>query len=89
MYEKDRNDVVGLILAKDLLFIDPEDELPMRSFMSLFCRPIQSVWPDDRLTEVIQFVFLTCCPVSYHIHDFNRCLNYSSNRMGIWPLFEM
>jgi metal transporter CNNM len=24
VYDRDRNDVVGLILAKDLIFIDPE-----------------------------------------------------------------
>ena len=24
MYDKDRNDIVGLLLAKDLLFVDPE-----------------------------------------------------------------
>lgn len=52
IYDRDRNDVVGLILAKDLLFIDPEDELPMRSFMTVFCRPIQTVWPDDKLNDV-------------------------------------
>lgn len=24
MYEKDHNDIIGLILAKDLIFVDPE-----------------------------------------------------------------
>ena len=68
VYEKDRNDVVGLILAKDLLFLDPEDALPMRSFMTLFSRPIQSVWPDDSLAEVpislyiIVYYILFCRP---------------------------
>jgi metal transporter CNNM len=52
VYENGRDDVVGLLLAKDLLFLDPEDELPVRSVMSLFRRQIQSVWPDDRLHEV-------------------------------------
>lgn len=53
IYERDQNDVVGLILAKDLLFIDPEDELPMRNFMSVFSRKIERVWPDQKLHEVI------------------------------------
>lgn len=46
--------MVGLILAKDLIFIDPDDEVPMRNFLHLFSRPIQTVWPDEKLGDVLQ-----------------------------------
>ena len=52
VYERDRNNVVGLLLAKDLLFVDPEDEISVRSFIGLFGRSLHLVWPDDRLGEV-------------------------------------
>lgn len=45
---------MGLILAKDLIFIDPEDEVPMRNFYHLFSRPIQAAWPEDKLADVLQ-----------------------------------
>lgn len=53
IYDRDPNDVIGVILTKDLLFIDPEDDVPIKSFTDLFCRPIQSVWPDQKLGDVL------------------------------------
>jgi metal transporter CNNM len=38
--------------VKDLIFIDPEDEIPLRSFLTVFSRPLPSVWPDQKLDEV-------------------------------------
>jgi len=29
VYKKDINDIVGLIFAKDLILVNPEDELPL------------------------------------------------------------
>jgi metal transporter CNNM len=52
VYGKDRSDIVGVMLAKDLIFIDPEDETPVRNFISLFGRPYITVWSDDKLGHV-------------------------------------
>ena len=38
---------------KDLIFIDPEDEVPIRSFVQIFGRGIHFVWPDDTLGDVL------------------------------------
>ncbi|RYH13697.1 hypothetical protein EON65_35010 [archaeon] len=33
VYDRDLNDIVGLVLAKDLIFVDPEDEIPVENFI--------------------------------------------------------
>ncbi|CAM9847931.1 unnamed protein product [Chrysoparadoxa australica] len=53
VYGKDRNDILGLLLAKDLIFIDPEDETPVKNFVEIFGRGLQVVWPDQTLGEVL------------------------------------
>mmetsp|Transcript_1144 Transcript_1144/g.1853 ORF Transcript_1144/g.1853 Transcript_1144/m.1853 type:complete len:655 (-) Transcript_1144:172-2136(-) len=54
VYGRDRNDIAGVLLAKDLIFIDPEDETPVRNFITLFGRPYQVVWHDSNLGEVLK-----------------------------------
>jgi len=39
--------------VKDLIFIDPEDEVPVRSFVQIFGRSVHVVWPDDPLGDVL------------------------------------
>jgi metal transporter CNNM len=34
----DINDIIGLLLTKDLIFIDPDDEVPISSFIEIFGR---------------------------------------------------
>lgn len=53
IYQEDRNDVIGLLLVKDLLFVDPEDDIPIKNFMTLFGRPLQSIWPDQKLKDTL------------------------------------
>ena len=53
VFGRDRNDIVGLIFAKDLLFIDYKDETPIKNVLSLFGRAAQTVWPDQNLQEVL------------------------------------
>ena len=48
------DEIVGLILVKDLIFIDPDDETPITNFLHVFGRNVQTVWPDQRLHEVLQ-----------------------------------
>jgi metal transporter CNNM len=48
------DDVVGLMLVKDLIFIDPDDETPIANFLTVFGRTIQTVWPDQGLHEALQ-----------------------------------
>lgn len=53
IYQESRNDIIGLLLVKDLLFVDPEDEIPIKNFMTLFGRPLQSIWPDQKLKDTL------------------------------------
>lgn len=53
IYEFSKSNVVGILLVKDLIFIDPEDSVPIRSFIQIFGRSVHAVWPDDTLGEVL------------------------------------
>lgn len=49
VYEANKDDIIGLILVKDLLFVDPEDATPLKNFVQLFGRQPTLVWQDDTL----------------------------------------
>lgn len=53
IYEADQNDVIGILLTKDLIFVDPEDDLTVGNFLRLFGRPPVVVWGDDKLGETM------------------------------------
>jgi CBS domain-containing protein len=53
VFEVSRNNVIGLLFVKDLIFIDPEDDTPIRSFVQIFGRGVHVVWPDDKLGDVL------------------------------------
>lgn len=40
VFGKDRNDVIGLLFTKDLIFIDPDDETPLNKFVQIFGRAV-------------------------------------------------
>lgn len=46
--------MIGLLLVKDLIFIDPEDETRLADFVQIFGRPLKFVWPDDKLGDVLR-----------------------------------
>lgn len=55
IYEgKHRSNVIGLLFVKDLIFIDPDDEIPLRNFVRIFGRGVHVVWPDDKLGDVLR-----------------------------------
>lgn len=41
IYDQSVDDIVGLMLVKDLVFVDPNDRLPVRSFLRRFARHVQ------------------------------------------------
>jgi len=53
VYEISRNNIIGLLFVKDLIFLDPEDNVPVRSFIQIFGRNVHLVWPDDTLGDVL------------------------------------
>lgn len=44
---------MSLILAKDLIFVDPEDDIPISNFVDMFGRKPIFVWHDDKLGETL------------------------------------
>ncbi len=57
VYDGDKDIIIGLILTKELLFVDLEDEVPIRTFMSLFPRSILGVQESETLSEVFSTIF--------------------------------
>eukprot|EP00531_Pseudo-nitzschia_arenysensis_P009175 CAMPEP_0116145954 /NCGR_PEP_ID=MMETSP0329-20121206/16900_1 /TAXON_ID=697910 /ORGANISM="Pseudo-nitzschia arenysensis, Strain B593" /LENGTH=731 /DNA_ID=CAMNT_0003641657 /DNA_START=184 /DNA_END=2379 /DNA_ORIENTATION=- len=56
VFEISKNNIIGLLFVKDLIFLDPEDCVPVRSFIQIFGRNIHLVWPDDTLGDVLAFL---------------------------------
>jgi len=54
IYEVDVQNVIGLLFTKDLIFIDPDDETPVKKFWEIFGRGPHLVWPDDKLGDVLR-----------------------------------
>ena len=54
IYEDTKDNVTGLLFTKDLIFIDPEDETPIRNFVQIFGRGLHVVWPDQNLGDVLR-----------------------------------
>ena len=53
VYEVTKSNVVGLLFVKDLIFLDPEDDIPVKNFVQIFGRGLHIVWPDDTLGHVL------------------------------------
>jgi len=53
IYEITKDNIIGLLFVKDLIFLDPEDEIPIRNFVQIFGRGVHVVWPDDKLGDVL------------------------------------
>eukprot|EP00533_Pseudo-nitzschia_delicatissima_P016068 CAMPEP_0197280056 /NCGR_PEP_ID=MMETSP1432-20130617/20974_1 /TAXON_ID=44447 /ORGANISM="Pseudo-nitzschia delicatissima, Strain UNC1205" /LENGTH=744 /DNA_ID=CAMNT_0042746681 /DNA_START=128 /DNA_END=2363 /DNA_ORIENTATION=- len=53
VFEISKSNIIGLLFVKDLIFLDPEDCVPVRSFIQIFGRNVHVVWPDDLLGDVL------------------------------------
>ncbi|EED95454.1 predicted protein, partial [Thalassiosira pseudonana CCMP1335] len=56
VYEVSKSNVIGLLFVKDLIFLDPEDEIPVKNFVQIFGRGLHIVWPDDKLGSVLKLL---------------------------------
>ena len=52
VYEGNRENIVGLIFSKDLILINPEEEVPIRTVMQCHERVIHAVYNDSTLEVV-------------------------------------
>ena len=53
VWEASVSNIIGLLFVKDLIFVDPDDETPIKDFVKVFGRGAHVVWPDDSLGEVL------------------------------------
>jgi metal transporter CNNM len=56
VYEISKSNIVGLLFVKDLIFMDPEDELLVKNFVQIFGRGLHVVWADDHLGNVLKLL---------------------------------
>jgi len=56
VYEVSKSNIVGLLFVKDLIFLDPEDEIPVKNFTHIFGRGLHFVWADDNLGDVLKLL---------------------------------
>ncbi len=53
VYEDVPSNVIGMLFVKDLIFINPIDETPVRNFVQIFGRGAHVIWQDDKLGDVL------------------------------------
>eukprot|EP00127_Corallochytrium_limacisporum_P001577 Clim_evm30s66 gene=Clim_evmTU30s66 len=53
VYEGERENIIGVVFAKDLAFVDPDDNMPVRTVMSFYKRPLQAVFWDATLLALL------------------------------------
>ena len=54
VYARERQHVVGLLFVKDLIFVDPEDEVPLAEYLRVFERSIELVDAEANLDDVLR-----------------------------------
>ncbi|KAF0694989.1 Aste57867_14158 [Aphanomyces stellatus] len=71
VYGADINDVLGVILVKDLIFVDPTVACTAADFFHLFGRSVHRVWPDSTLGDVLAAFKLGRTHLAI-VHDVNN-----------------
>lgn len=56
VYENIPSNIIGMLFVKDLIFVNPIEEIPVRKFVDIFGRGAHVVWVDDNLGEVLAFL---------------------------------
>jgi hypothetical protein len=55
-YDRNRpsnDNIVGLLIVKDLILLDPADETPVHVLLNLYPRPLECVFPTTTLKEIL------------------------------------
>ena len=53
VFKEDRTNIVHILFAKDLLFIDPDDEKPIEEVCKFYKNEVNFVYGDTSLTEML------------------------------------
>ena len=46
--------IIGLLIVKDLLLLDPQDAIPISTILNLYGRPVTKVFDDVQLADLLQ-----------------------------------
>ncbi|ETW01998.1 hypothetical protein H310_06516 [Aphanomyces invadans] len=71
VWGRDLNDILGVVFAKDLIFVHPQDNGTLLDFMHLFGRSVHRVWPDSSLGDVLHAFKLGRTHLAI-VHDVNN-----------------
>lgn len=54
IYETDKNNIIGLLHARDLAFVDPDDQIQVQSHMEFYKREVLFFWEETTLDELLK-----------------------------------
>lgn len=54
VYSGSKDNIVGIIIVKDLILVDEEDELPLETILHFYGRQVIKVFPDMHLDEILK-----------------------------------
>lgn len=47
--------MIGIVFAKDIVYVDPKAQVPLREFAHVFARAAHRIWADSTLGEALKF----------------------------------
>lgn len=53
VWNRDPNDVVGIVFTKDLIYVDPNQDVPLLAFARVFAVAAHRIWLDAQLGEIL------------------------------------
>eukprot|EP00602_Paraphysomonas_sp_CaronLab_P013824 CAMPEP_0185041306 /NCGR_PEP_ID=MMETSP1103-20130426/40396_1 /TAXON_ID=36769 /ORGANISM="Paraphysomonas bandaiensis, Strain Caron Lab Isolate" /LENGTH=591 /DNA_ID=CAMNT_0027580963 /DNA_START=116 /DNA_END=1891 /DNA_ORIENTATION=- len=83
VYGKDRHDIVGVLLAKDLILFNPKCETPIRNVVSILSRPFHIVKYDHTLGEVLKTLKQVRTHLAFVVNDNGFTPHGRRNVVGI------
>ncbi|RLN44439.1 hypothetical protein BBO99_00000879 [Phytophthora kernoviae] len=77
----DQNDVVGIVFTKDLIYVDPNEGVPLIAFARVFAVAAHRIWLDAQLGEVLSV---------FKMGSTHMALVYDVNNFGLGdPFYEL
>lgn len=103
VFQDERTNIIHILFAKDLLFIDPDDEKPIEEVCKFYKNEVNFVYGDTSLTEMLDefksgekghmaVVQETLLKVGSHVHILNIiCIPFrvDSHPKNIYNLFHL
>ncbi|KAI9995960.1 hypothetical protein PInf_013138 [Phytophthora infestans] len=81
VWNKDRNDVVGIVFTKDLIYVDPNEDVPLMTFARVFAVAAHRIWLDAQLGEILSV---------FKMGSTHMALVYDVNNVGPGdPFYEL